>query len=399
MKILVFNCGSSSIKYQLFDMPEGKVLAKGLIEKIGEQISRAKQQAGDKEIKIEKQIKNHDEALVLMKDMLTDKEKGAVKSLSEIEAAGHRVVHGGEDVSGSVVIDDKIISVIDRYCDLAPLHNPPNLTGIKAAINLLGKIPQVACFDTAFHQTLPQVAYMYALPYEIYEKFKVRKYGFHGTSHRYVARRAAEILKIDKYKLNAITCHLGNGCSMAAVKDGRSVDTTMGLTPLEGLVMGTRTGDFDPAVIFYLINKGYSAKDLDTMCNKKSGLLGISGISNDVRELEEKAKAGEKRAQLALDMFAYRIKKYIGAYIAVLNRVDCIIFTGGIGENGSIMRKRILENMDELGIKIDDSKNNEFFGGKEGDISKSDSKIKVLVVPTNEEKAIALDTYNLVLKK
>ncbi len=399
MKILVFNCGSSSIKYQLFEMPEGKVLAKGLIEKIGEASSKAKQQAGDKEIKIEKPIKDYDEALILMKDMLTDKEKGAVKSLSEIKAAGHRVVHGGEDVSGSVIIDEKVISTIDRYCDLAPLHNPPNLKGIKAAINLLGNIPQVACFDTAFHQTLPQVAYMYALPYEIYEKFKVRKYGFHGTSHRYVARRAAEILNIDKYKLNAITCHLGNGCSMAAVKDGRSIDTTMGLTPLEGLVMGTRTGDFDPAVIFYLIGKGYTAKDLDTMCNKKSGLLGISGISNDVRELEEKAKAGEKRAQLALDMFAYRIKKYIGAYIAALNNVHCIIFTGGIGENGAIMRKRILQNMDGLGIILDDDKNNEKYGGKEGDISAKDSKIKVLVVPTNEEKAIALDTYSLVTKK
>ncbi len=399
MKILVLNCGSSSIKYQLFEMPEGKVLAKGLIEKIGEASSKAKQQAGDKEIKIEKPIKNHDEALMLMKDMLTDTEKGAVKSLSEIEAAGHRVVHGGEDVSGSVIIDDKVISIIDRYCDLAPLHNPPNLQGIKAAINLFGNIPEVACFDTAFHQTLPQVAYMYALPYEIYEKFKVRKYGFHGTSHRYVARRAAEILNIDKYKLNAITCHLGNGCSMAAVKEGRSVDTTMGLTPLEGLVMGTRTGDFDPAVIFYLIGKGYTAKDLDTMCNKKSGLLGISGISNDVRELEEKAKSGEKKAQLALDMFAYKIKKYIGAYIAVLNNVHCIIFTGGIGENGAIMRKRILQNMEGLGIIMDENKNNEKIGGNEGDISAQDSKIKVLVVPTNEEKAIARDTYSLVTKK
>ena len=399
MKILVFNCGSSSIKYQLFEMPEGKVLAKGLIEKIGEKISKAKQQAGDKEIKIEKPINDHDEALNLMKDLLTDKEKGAVKSLSEIEAAGHRVVHGGEDVSGSVVIDDNVINIIDRYCDLAPLHNPPNLKGIRAAINLLGNIPQVACFDTAFHQTLPQVAYMYALPYEIYEKFKVRKYGFHGTSHRYVARRAAEILNVDKYKLNAITCHLGNGCSMAAVKDGRSIDTTMGLTPLEGLVMGTRTGDFDPAVIFYLIGKGYTAKDLDTMCNKKSGLLGISGISNDVRELEEKAKTGDKRAQLALDMFAYRIKKYIGAYIAVLNNVHCIIFTGGIGENGSIMRKRIIQNLEGVGVILDDVKNNETTGGKEGDISAENSKIKVLVVPTNEEKAIAQDTYSLVTKK
>jgi len=280
---------------------------------------------------------------------------------------------------------------------LAPLHNPPNLIGIKASKKVLGdKVPQVACFDTAFHASIPEKAYLYALPYEMYEKFKIRRYGFHGTSHRYVARKAAEMLGIDKYKLNAITAHLGNGCSMAAVKDGKSVDTSMGLTPLEGLVMGTRTGDFDPAIIFYLLKKGYEAKDIDGICNKKSGLIGISGLSNDVRDLEEKAKAGEKRAKLALDIFAYRIKKYVGSYLAVLNGCDCVIVTGGIGENGVTMRKRAFENLEALGIKIDDAKNAVMVGGKGGEITTADSKVKVLVVPTNEEGAIAGDTYALI---
>lgn len=399
MKVLVFNCGSSSMKYQLYDMPDGKVLAKGLIEKIGEAMSKAKQTVGDKEIKIEKGIKNHDEALVVMKEMLVDADKGALKSMAEVEACGHRVVHGGEDAGGSLRIDDSVEKIIEQYSDLAPLHNPPNLTGIKAAKHLMPSVPQVACFDTAFHATIPEHAYMYALPYSMYEKFKIRRYGFHGTSHRYVVRRASTLINKDKYKTNAITCHLGNGCSMAAVKDGKSVDTTMGLTPLEGLVMGTRTGDFDPAIIFYLVRKGHKPEELDGMFNKKSGLLGISGISNDVRDLEEKAKGGEKKAKLALDMFAYRVRKYIGSYLAVLNGADCIIFTGGIGENGAAMRKRICENMEAIGVKIDDKKNEAAFGGKEMDISTSDSKVKILVVPTNEEGSIAADTYSIVTGK
>jgi acetate kinase len=380
-------------------MPEGKVIAKGLVEKIGETISKAKQTAGNKEIELEQVIKNHDEALLVMKQMLVDPEKGALKSMTEVEACGHRVVHGGEDASGSLKIDERVEKIIEQYSDLAPLHNPPNLTGIKAAKHLMPEVPQVACFDTAFHTTLPEKAYLYALPYEMYEKFKIRRYGFHGISHGYIVHRASMMLGKDIYKTNVITCHLGNGCSMSAVKDGKSIDTTMGLTPLEGLVMGTRTGDLDPAIIFYLIRKGYKSEELDSMFNKKSGLLGISGISNDVRDLEEKAKAGEKRAQLALDIFAYRVKKYIGAYLAVLNGTDAIILTGGIGENAIAMRKRICENMEALGIKIDDKMNKLATGGKEMEISTLDSKIKLLVIPTNEEAAIAADTYTIVTGK
>lgn len=398
MKVLVFNCGSSSIKYQLFEMPEGKILAKGLIQRIGEDGSSASQKAGNQEIKIQQPIKSHKEGLEILKNMLTDKEKGAIKSVSEIGACGHRVVHGGEAFTGSAIIDDKLEKVIEEYFDLAPLHNPPNLTGIREAKKMLGNIPQIACCDTAFHQTIPQHAYLYALPYDIYEKFKVRKYGFHGTSHRYVARRAAEVLKKDKYDVNLITCHLGNGCSMAAVKQGKSVDTSMGLTPLEGLVMGTRTGDFDPAIIFYLLKKGYTADQLDSIFNKKSGLIGISGLSNDVRDLEGKAESGNEKAKLALDIFAYRIKKYIGAYLAVLNGCNGVVFTGGIGENGAIMRKRILCEMENIGIEIDDKKNMATIG-KEGDIAKDNSKIRVLVIPTDEEGAIARDTYSIVAEK
>ncbi|MEI7641163.1 MAG: acetate kinase [bacterium] len=398
MKILVFNCGSSSIKYQFYDMPSGKVIAKGLVQRIGEKMADANQKTeSGKEIKIQMPIADHEEAIAEIVKMLTDKDNGAIKSMAEVEACGHRVVHGGDAVSGSVLIDAKLEKIIEDFSDLAPLHNPPNLIGIKASKKVLGdKVPQVACFDTAFHASIPEKAYLYALPYEMYEKFKIRRYGFHGTSHRYVARKAAEMLGIDKYKLNAITAHLGNGCSMAAVKDGKSVDTSMGLTPLEGLVMGTRTGDFDPAIIFYLLKKGYEAKDIDGICNKKSGLIGISGLSNDVRDLEEKAKAGEKRAKLALDIFAYRIKKYVGSYLAVLNGCDCVIVTGGIGENGVTMRKRAFENLEALGIKIDDAKNAVMVGGKGGEITTADSKVKVLVVPTNEEGAIAGDTYALI---
>jgi len=302
------------------------------------------------------------------------------------------VVHGGEAFTGSVNVDEKLEEVIDEYSDLAPLHNPPNLAGIREAKKMFGNIPQVACFDTAFHQTIPERAYLYALPYEMYEKYKIRRYGFHGTSHRYVARKAAAIMKRGKYEVDLITCHLGNGCSITAVKNGKSVDTSMGLTPLEGLVMGTRTGDFDPAIIFYLIRKGYKTEELDRIFNKQSGLLGVSGISNDVRDLEEKAGKGERKAKLALDIFAYRIRKYIGAYLAVLNGCDGIVFTGGIGENGVRMRKRILENLENLGIKIDDKKN-EAIVGKADNIEAPDSRIKVFVIPTDEEGAIAHDTY------
>jgi acetate kinase len=293
-----------------------------------------------------------------------------------------------------MIIDDKLEKVIEEYFDLAPLHNPPNLVGIQEAKKLMGTVPQVACFDTSFHQTIPKTAFLYALPYEMYTKLKVRKYGFHGTSHRYVAGRASELLG-KKEGADLITCHLGNGCSITAVKEGKSVDTSMGLTPLEGVVMGTRTGDMDPAIIFYLERKGYSIEEIDNICNKQSGLLGISGISNDVRDLEEKAAGGEAQAQLALDIFAYRIRKYIGTYLAVLNGADAVVFTGGIGENGDVMRKRIITGLENLGIILDEKRNAEMIG-REGTVSTDGASIKVMVVPTDEEKTIASDTYTLV---
>jgi acetate kinase len=343
---------------------------------------------------MQKRIGSHAEGMNIMSVMLTDPEKGAIQSMSEIGACGHRVVNGGEKITGSVKIDQQLIHIIEHYSELAPLHNPPNLVGIREAQKMFGDIPQIACFDTAFHTTMPETAYLYALPYWMYEKLRIRRYGFHGTSHRYIARRAAQLLQKEKYGVNLITCHLGNGCSMAAVRNGRSVDTTMGLTPLEGLVMGTRTGDIDPAIIFHLVRKGYKPEELDSLLNKKSGLLGISEISNDVRNLEEKAASGSKRAQLALSIFAYRIKKYIGAYLAVLNGCDGIIFAGGIGENGAPMRARILEGMEFLGIKIDPEKNRTAVG-KEAEIQTSDSKIKIMVIPTDEEIAIARDTFEI----
>lgn len=392
MKVLVLNCGSSSIKYQLFDMPAGNIMAKGLVQRIGEQFSEAHQETNGLRIDIEAKIENHEQGLKIIEKMLTDKANGPIESMSDIGACGHRVVHGGEAFTGSIKVTDQLIDVIEEYSDLAPLHNPPNLLGIRAARQMMGGIPQVACFDTAFHQTLPPVAYMYALPYEMYEKYKIRKYGFHGISHRYVARRAAQLMQKGKYEADLITCHLGNGCSVAAVKNGKSVDTSMGLTPLEGLVMGTRAGDLDAAIVIYLNKKGYTTEELDKIFNKQSGLLGISGISNDVRDLEEHAKNGNQKAKLALDIFAYKIKKYIGMYFGVLNGCDGIVFTGGIGENGVPMRKRILQNLDNLGIKIDDQKNQTTVM-KEGEIQTDDSRVKIFVIPTNEESAIAKDTF------
>jgi acetate kinase len=395
MTILVFNCGSSSIKYQLFEMPGGNVLAKGLVQRIGEGQSEATQQAGDRILKLNQPVRNHHEGLEAVKRMLTDPAQGAIRSLGEIGACGHRVVHGGEAETGSVVVDEQTEKVIEEYADLAPLHNPPNLVGIREARKMMAGIPQVACFDTAFHQTIPRTAFLYAFPQDFYAKHRIRKYGFHGTSHQYVARRAAALLQRGEFEADLITCHLGNGCSMAAVKRGKCVDTTMGFTPLEGLVMGTRTGDFDPAIVLHLLRKGYPAEQLDGLFNKKSGLLGLSGISNDVRDLEEKAQAGKETAALALEIFAYRIKKYIGAYLAVMNGADAVVFTGGIGENGARMRARILAGLDNLGIGVDESRNAATIGGKEGEIQSPDSRIKVLIVPTNEEYAIAQETYRL----
>jgi acetate kinase len=394
MKVLVINAGSSSIKYQLYQMPDATVLAKGVVEKIGEEASKLSHCYNDKTHTIDAKVENHEEGMELILSMLVSKDVGVIESVSEIGAVGHRVVHGAEEFTGSVVIDEKVIASIEKFADLAPLHNPPNLTGIRAAQHKLPKAKQIACFDTAFHTTIPEVAYMYALPYELYEKYRIRRYGFHGTSHRYIARRAAVLMGKGKYDVNLVTCHLGNGCSITAVKNGKSVDTSMGLTPLEGVVMGTRTGDFDPAVLFYLADEGYNTKTLNLLCNKKSGLLGISGLSNDMRNLSELAEKGNKRAKLAIDIFCYRIRKYIGAYTAVLGRVDAVIFTGGIGENAVDVRQQICSGLDRIGIEIDLNKNRSTVA-KEGQISTDSSKVKVLVIPTNEEAAIANDTFQL----
>lgn len=396
MKVLVINAGSSSIKYQLYQMPQSVVLARGVLEKIGEENSRLIHTFGGGDHEIKATIDNHEQGMELILGALLHKEVGVLKDKNEIGAMGHRVVHGGEEFTGSVVIDDKVVASIEKFADLAPLHNPPNLVGIRAAQKQLPDLVQVACFDTAFHSTIPEYAYLYALPYELYEKYRIRRYGFHGTSHRYVARRAAAMLGVGKYELNAITCHLGNGCSMTAVKDGRSMDTSMGLTPLEGLVMGTRSGDFDPAIMFYLQEKGYHAQQLSDLCNKKSGLLGVSGLSNDMRNLTNMAEKGDPRARLAIDIFCYRIKKYIGAYTAALGRLDALIFTGGIGENATGVRQQVCRDLEHLGIAIDQAKNQATVR-KEADISTADSKVKVLVIPTNEELAIAKDTYDLAM--
>lgn len=395
MKVLVVNCGSSSIKYQLFEMPQDEVLSQGLLGKIGEESSLLTHQGKGRTVESEVSVTNHEAGMRLIMEALVDEKTGVITDVSQIEAVGHRVVHGGEWFSKSVRITEDVLKIIERYADLAPLHNPPNLAGIKAVENLLPGIVQVAAFDTAFHQTIPEEAYMYALPYDLYEKFKLRRYGFHGTSHRFVARRAAEIMGKKKEEINIITCHLGNGCSITAVRGGKSVDTSMGLTPLEGLVMGTRSGDIDPAVIFYLAeNHGMSIERINTLLNRQSGLLGISGISNDVRNIAQKAARGERRAKLALDVFCYRVKKYIGAYTAVLGRLNALVFTGGIGENASYIREKILENLDCLGIKIDLDKNADE-SNKERVISSNDAGVTVFVIPTNEEVRIAYDTYEV----
>ncbi|MCF7809231.1 MAG: acetate kinase [Candidatus Marinimicrobia bacterium] len=394
MKVLVFNCGSSSIKFKLYQMPEEKVLADGSVQRVGHDDASATVRTDLAIQHIETAILDYPAGFAVIKDLLLDEERGAIGSLSEVAACGHRVVHGGEAFGGSMLVDDELEKGIEAVSELAPLHNPPNLTGIREAERMFGDIPQIACFDTAFHHSIPETAYRYAIPESFYKDLHIRRYGFHGMSHQFVARRAAELLGKHKYAVNVITCHLGNGSSITAVRDGHSVDTSMGLTPLEGLVMGTRSGDLDPGILFFLHRKGYSTTDLDTVLNKKSGLLGLSGTSNDVRDLEERAKKGDKNAALALDIFAYRIRKYIGSYMAVLNRVDGIIFTGGIGENGSDMRARILADMDQLGIELDGQKNKTHIG-KTGEIQTDASHVKVFVIPTNEELAIARDTYKM----
>ena len=396
MKILVINCGSSSLKYQLIDMETEELMAKGLVERIGIEGSRIKHETIGKEKKtIETPMQDHKRALELVMESLTNEEYGAIKSLDEIDAVGHRVVHGGEDFAQSVIIDEKVLKGIEDNVEIAPLHNPPNIMGIKACQRLLPNVKQVAVFDTAFHQTMPAESYIYALPYEYYEKYKIRRFGFHGTSHRYITKRAAEMLGKDLNEVNLITCHLGNGSSICAVKNGKSIDTSMGFTPLEGLAMGTRCGDLDPAILPFLMEKeNLSTDEINTLINKKSGVLGISGVSSDFRDIEAARDEGNKRAKLALDIFEKRVRGYIGSYMTELDHVDAIVFTAGVGENSIEMRESIVNGLKSLGIKIDTERNN--VRGEDKLISADDSSIKIFVIPTNEELMIARDTKALV---
>ena len=395
MNILVINCGSSSLKYQLINSETEGVLAKGLCERIGIDGMLTYQPEGGEKEKSEIAMPTHTEAINAVLAALTNEKSGVIKSLSEVGAVGHRVVHGGEKFTSSCLINDESMKAIEECNDLAPLHNPANLIGIRACQELMPGVPMVAVFDTAFHQTMPDVAYTYGIPYEYYEKYKVRRYGFHGTSHSYVSKRTAEIVGKPYDQMKIIVCHLGNGASISAVNCGKSVDTSMGLTPLEGLVMGTRSGDLDPANIDFVGKKeGLSLDEMNEVLNKKSGMLGISGVSSDGRDLEAAAESGNKRAQLALDVFDYRVIKYIGAYAAAMNGVDAIAFTAGIGENNIKMRKDVCSSLTYLGVKLDEEKNN--VRGEERIISADDSKVQVLLVPTNEELAIARETLALV---
>ncbi|HVO39440.1 MAG TPA: acetate kinase [Spirochaetia bacterium] len=394
-RILVINCGSSSLKYEVWQMPQRLSLGRGLVERIGELKGRISQKTPKGDYLREIQVPHHKAAMELVREALTDAETGVLSRIEEISGVGHRVVHGGEQYAGSVVIDDAVIAAVEKNVELAPLHNPPNLIGIREAMALLPGTTQVAVFDTAFHQTMPPAAYLYGLPYELYEKYKIRRYGFHGTSHRYVAARAMELLKRFPENTNIITCHLGNGASVTAIEHGKSIDTSMGFTPLEGLVMGTRSGDIDPAIIEFLARRGYTATEVTSLLNKKSGLLGLSGISNDLRDLETEAARGNQRAVEALDVYAHRVRKYIGAYVANLVKVDALVFTGGIGQNGVRMRERICHRLENLGIFMDYAVNVSQ-GSAEGVVSAPYSPIAILVVPTNEELQIAIDTYGLI---
>lgn len=395
MKILVINCGSSSLKYQLFDMENEEVLVKGLVERIGIDGSRLKQEKGDDEFIIEEDMKDHTQAVKHVFDALTDEENGVISDLSEIDAVGHRFVHGGEKITKSVVIDDEVKKAVKEYSKFAPLHNPANMMGLEACEKLLPNVKNVAVFDTAFHQSMPEENYLYGIDYKYYEEQSVRKYGFHGTSHDFITQKTSELLGKDQSEVNMISCHLGNGSSICAVKDGKSYDTTMGLTPLEGLVMGTRSGDLDPAVVTFLMEEyGYDTKKIDNVLNKESGVLGVSGVSSDFRDLEDAANDGNKRAEIALKMFANRAKRYIAGYMAEVGNVEAIVFTGGIGENSITMREDIMKGFEQFGIKIDPEKN-DVRGGAHL-VSTDDSKVKVFVVATNEELMIARDTKKLV---
>ena len=394
MKVLVIDCGSSSLKYQLIDSETEKALAVGICERIGIDGRLKHTPAGGEKVVINKDMPDHEVAVKMVLDELTDEKYGVIKELSEIDAIGHRVVHGGEKFASSVIIDDDVMAAIEECNPLAPLHNPANLIGIRACQAIMPGVPNTAIFDTAFHQTMDPVAFLYGLPYECYEKYKVRRYGFHGTSHSFVSKRAIELLGLDPENSKVIVCHLGNGASVSAVKNGKSVDTSMGLTPLEGLVMGTRSGDIDPAIIEYLAhNMNKSLEEVMTILNKESGVYGLSGISSDFRDLEDAAAEGNKKAQLAQDVFGYRVAKYIGAYTAAMNGVDAIVFTAGLGENNNIMREYICSYLGYLGVEIDREKN--AVRSEEKVVSAEGSKVKVMVVPTNEELAIARETVEL----
>ena len=396
MKILVLNCGSSSIKYKLYNMDDQSVMAAGGIERVGmpESFNLVKLPNGEKK-KLMRDIPEHTAGVKFIFECLTDPEIGAIKDLNEITAVGHRLVHGGEKFNKSVRITDEVIKQMEACNDLAPLHNPANLKGVAAVTELMPNLPQVGVFDTAFHQTMPDYAYMYALPYELYEKYAVRRYGFHGTSHRYVSARACEFLGVDANQKKVITCHIGNGGSLAAVLNGKCVDTSMGLTPLEGLMMGTRSGDVDGGALTFIQDKlGLDSAGLSNLLNKKSGVLGITGISSDMRDIDAAATNGDKKAQLALQMYFYRIKKYIGAYAAAMGGLDVIVFTAGVGENQASMREAVCENMEFLGIKLDKEINSKIHG-EEAILSTPDSKVTVVCIPTDEELVIAKDTLAL----
>ncbi len=396
MNILVLNCGSSSVKYKMFNMEEKKVIAQGGVEKVGLKGSFLKLTLdNDQKVVLEGEILDHQTAIEYILGVLTSEKYGCIKSLNEINAVGHRVVHGGEKFNSSVLITDDVLHKIEECIDIAPLHNPPNLSGINAISDLISDVPQVAVFDTAFHQTMPDYAYMYGIPYSLYEKYAIRRYGFHGTSHRYVSRRVCEVLNVPYESQRIITCHIGNGGSITAIKDGKSIDTTMGFTPVEGLLMGTRSGDLDAGIISFLMDKEMiGSNGISTLLNKHSGVLGVSGVSSDMRELAAAIEKGNPRAILANEMYNHRIKKYIGAYAAILGGADIIVFTGGVGENNQSMRAAVCKELEFMGIELDEEINNKT-RAQEVVISSSNSKTKIVVIPTDEEFMIASDTMDI----